>query len=91
MGDRRAITWLIEPDDKQEDTYDLRRGNRLVLSGQPLTSVMRHVRRNRTLGETVHRLADDLRVEDITKAFEPRKEPLANPRRTRLGFTMFRR
>lgn len=93
MNTRRAIRWLIEPDptDETNDFYDLKHGNRPVLMGRSMREVTKYIRKNRAPGETVYQMDGDLSVQDITRNFEPRAGAVANPRRTRLGFTLFRR
>ena len=84
MGTRRVVDWRITQDDG--GNYELHLGNRQVLRDTTMTEINKHLRKNRQAGQTVHEVAEDGYVTDVTRRVErrrpaDRRDPSQRPRR----------
>lgn len=71
MAARRVIDWRIVPGDN--DNYDLYLRNRRVLTDRSMSEINKHLRKHRGSGETVHSVADDGYVTNITRRIDRRQ------------------
>lgn len=71
MSTRRVVDWRIEPGEDDTETLYLR--NRRVLRDASPAEVRKHLRRNRQQGQSVHLVAEDGYITDITRAIERRQ------------------
>lgn len=71
MSTRRVVDWRIEPG--ENDTHTLYLRNREVLRDASMTEISKHLRRHRKAGETVHDVAEDGYVTDMTRRIERRQ------------------
>lgn len=85
----RRTLWVIESDD-QDLTYTLKKRDHVVLEEVPLARAMQYLRSKRQSGEPVHRVFPGGHIVDITKRFKDETPKVANPRRIRFGFSLFR-
>lgn len=77
MPSRRVIDWQIRPND--DDTYDLLLRHRPVLIGSSMTEIGKYLRRHRQPGQSVHQVAEDGYITDITRAVERRQPARRTP------------
>lgn len=81
MSTRRVVDWRIEPG--EDDTHTLYLRNRPVLRDSSMTEINKHLRKHRQPGQSVHEVADDGYVTDVTRAVErhqPRRHQPAKRR-----------
>lgn len=71
MSTRRVVDWRIEPD--EGDTHTLYLRNREVLRGASMTEINKHLRKHRQPGQSVHDVAEDGYVTDLTRRIERRQ------------------
>lgn len=71
MGARRVVDWRITQDG--DGGYELHLRNRQVLRDTTMTEINKHLRKNRQAGQTVHEVADDGYVTDVTRRVERRQ------------------
>lgn len=81
MGTRRVVDWRIEPGES-DDGFHLYLRDRRVLRDTSITEINKHLKRTRQPGQTVHQIADDGYVTDITKTVE-RRQPAVRRRPSR--------
>lgn len=84
MGARRVVDWRITQDD--DGNYELHLGNRQVLRDTTMTEINKHLRKNRQAGQTVHEVAEDGYITDVTRRVErrqsaDRRDPAQRPRK----------
>lgn len=84
MGARRVVDWRITQDDS--GNYELHLGNRQVLRDTTLTEINKHLKKNRQAGQTVHEVADDGYITDVTRRVKrrqstDRRDPSRRPRK----------
>lgn len=71
MSTRRVVDWRIEPG--EGDTHTLYLRNRPVLQDASMTQINKHLRKHHRAGETVHDVAEDGYVTDMTRRVERRQ------------------
>ncbi len=71
MGARRVVDWRITQDG--DGNYELHLGNRQVLRDTTMTEINKHLKKNRQAGQTVHEVADDGYITDVTRRIERRQ------------------
>lgn len=73
MSTRRVVDWRIEPG--EDDTHTLYLRNRQVLRDTSRTEIDKHLRKHRQPGQSVHLVAEDGYIADITRQIE-RRQPV---------------
>lgn len=71
MSTRRVIDWRIQPGDG--DHYTLYFRNKQVMDDQSMVEINKHLRNNRSPGQTVHQVADDGYITDVTRGIDRRQ------------------
>lgn len=85
MSPRRVIDWQIKPGD-ENDTYDLLLRHKTVLTGRSLTDIHKHLRKHRQPNQSIHQVADDGYITDVTTSVDRRqKHRPVRPARPRRG------
>lgn len=83
---RRVVDWQIKPG--EDDTYDLYLRNRQVLHDTSMTEINKHLRKNRRPDQTVHEIADDGYITDVTRRVQRRQPVSRRPARRRTSVRM---
>lgn len=81
MSTRRVIDWRIEPGEDDTETLYLR--NRPVLRDASPAEVGKHLRKHRQPGQSVHLVAEDGYVTDVTRTIERRQPARRQPAKRR--------